>query len=243
MAPTQQLLLTNSGNFWRLPFDQASGFESAEFVLNDTLLLGQVGTLVVHEVVDAAMDFMADATAAAQVFAWRAQLVEAAAVRVLKRSSSQIARSGEDGHSMMASSTPSGGGLVFCAYFEVVDMVCRECRDHFDVDPNDVSKALDKLCIDGVLERRQMSGGGELTELALRPPEAGEDIAPGEVRAILTDLVDTTGITGVNLFRLLLIKFGLPVTMLKVDGAMFEKGMLGLALRREINIPTAQGMF
>lgn len=58
----------------------------------------------------------------------------------------------------------------------------RECRNHFDVEPKDVGRALDKLCVDGVLARRLQQGGGELTELSLLPPEAtAQDMGTSQV--------------------------------------------------------------
>lgn len=77
-------------------------------------------------------DFLADAAAAAEVFAWRGQLVQAAVARTLKKA--------------------PGAVMSFC---ELVDTVCRDCRERFDVETADVQLAINKLCIDGVIDRRQ----------------------------------------------------------------------------------------
>jgi hypothetical protein len=126
--------------------------------------------VVVHEVRDSSSDFfLANASAASQLFAWRTQLVEAAAIRVLKRLNSGSGSSGgddggdtegNDAKEAEAEADGGGGGggkttRAWLAFSQVMDLVCRECRHHFDVDPNDASAALDKLCVEGVLERRQ----------------------------------------------------------------------------------------
>ena len=187
-----------------------------------------IETIVVHEVIDAATDYLANANAAAQMFAWRMQLIEAAAVRVMKcvglkkakyskpyidvhtndhsqmfanSASDEEEDSGDDDDKIEAKAMPlsaipplpetvntfsntfqgfsavkeasnfssavSNGDvdtsttqtttqrIRYSEWANVIDMVCRECRQHFDVSREDVGQALDKLCLEGILLRRQ----------------------------------------------------------------------------------------
>jgi DNA-binding MarR family transcriptional regulator len=82
------------------------------------------------------VDKLVDAASAAEALAWRAQLMQAAAVRELKKAA-------------------SGRADGFVAWCEVADLVVRECRSRFDADQSDVGRALDKLCAEGVIRRRQ----------------------------------------------------------------------------------------
>ena len=47
---------------------------------------------------------------------------------------------------------------------------------------------------------------GELTEIAVRPPETAVGLDEGAVRDVLDHLADTSSVTGANLFRLLVVK-------------------------------------
>ena len=130
-------------------------------------------------------------------------------------------------------------GAVFREWTKVVDMVCRACRTHFDVDQTDVGRALDKLCNEGLLLRRQQATNEfNVTELALKPPEAtAEDMASEEIHEVLGRLHDTTSVTGVNLFRLLVVKFRLPVETENINRATFERGLLAMVLNRRVELP------
>jgi hypothetical protein len=171
------------------------------------------GLLFYIQVVNSASDYLASATAASELFAWRAQLIEAATIRVLKR-------------------IGNGESSNYAGYSEVIDFVCADLRDRFDVEYADVAKALDKLCLSGVVSRRQQIEGGGLTEVSLVPPEDVGSATPEEVNTVLANLQDTTGITGYNLFRLLLIKFGEKLDSDALDLETFERGMLRVSLSR-----------
>lgn len=80
-------------------------------------------------------------------------MVEAAIVRVLKRAP-QGALVGSSGGAAACAKAATGSS-AFMASVAVVDAVCRECRDRFDVDPTDVGRAVDRLCAEGVIDRRQ----------------------------------------------------------------------------------------
>ena len=113
---------------------------------------------------------------------------------------------------------------------QVLDLVVRECRQFFDVEVADAATAIDKLCAEGILMRRQQvfssdpvsesspsstlggvsstpSSMGDLTEVALVPPEAtAQDMDQSTLSQVLAKLQDTSSVTGKNLFHLLLLK-------------------------------------
>ena len=113
---------------------------------------------------------------------------------------------------------------------QVLDLVVRECRQFFDVEVADAATAIDKLCVEGILMRRQQvfssdpaskssssstlggasstpSSMGDLTEVALVPPEAtAQEMDQSTLSQVLAKLQDTSSVTGKNLFHLLLLK-------------------------------------
>lgn len=57
---------------------------------------------------------------------------------------------------------------------------------------------------------RCQASGGQLTEVALKPPESLEEFGGQELKAALEALADTSAVTGIPLFRLLALKLNLP---------------------------------
>eukprot|EP00615_Pteridomonas_danica_P013831 CAMPEP_0114396692 /NCGR_PEP_ID=MMETSP0102-20121206/13752_1 /TAXON_ID=38822 ORGANISM="Pteridomonas danica, Strain PT" /NCGR_SAMPLE_ID=MMETSP0102 /ASSEMBLY_ACC=CAM_ASM_000212 /LENGTH=1004 /DNA_ID=CAMNT_0001557525 /DNA_START=6 /DNA_END=3017 /DNA_ORIENTATION=+ len=231
VAPKQQLLIASGGivnsdaknayslaSLWDLQLEQALGLglKQATFCLNVEYFKQLNGTIVVHEVVDSSTDYLASASAAAELFAWRAQLIEAATMRVLKKRNTLEKEA------------------QYIGYTEVIDIVCADLRERFDVESSDVTKALEKLCTGGVVARRQQLSGGGLTEVCLLPPEDMDSMAPEEVSKVLSNLDDTTSVTGYNLFRLLTIKFGEDANVKAMDLPTFEAGLLRVTLRRNL---------
>jgi len=59
------------------------------------------------------------------------------------------------------------------------------------------------------------------------------------VRGVLSNLADTTGVTGANLYRLLSVKFKIPDQTMGISPKAFERGLLSLCLDRRISLPAA----
>jgi len=145
-----------------------------------------------------------DAAQMAQLRTWKSKVVESAIVKSLK-----------------------GAGVRPAS--DIIEEVRRAVQKWHNVSDEEVQQCIETLTTSGIINSHA-STKGNLAQPALSYLADGTE--NGEIVRVLTNLTNTSNIVGAALFKLMVVKFRLPINTTTITYDEFYRGMLSLALNQ-----------